>query len=114
MTNEQKYKTPEERVKAFNEWCFNRYCESCKLKSHSLDGNYGCRFYWLALEAEEDKPGKCPFCGGETEIITGSGYQVSCIHCNYTSEVYRNKDKAVAAHNIVCRAVEAMKKGDVK
>ena len=27
-----------------------------------------------------DKPEPCPFCGGETEIVTGSGYQVSCIH----------------------------------
>ena len=54
MTNEQKYKTPEERTYAFNEWCFSRDCESCKLKAHNFDGGDGCRFYWLALEAEEE------------------------------------------------------------
>ena len=58
-----------------------------------------------------DKPEPCPFCGGETEIVTGSGYQVSCIHCNYTSAGYRNKDDAISAHNRVARAVKAAKKG---
>ena len=58
MTNEQKYKTPDERNNAFNEWCFNSDCESCKLKAHNFDGGDGCRFYWLALEAEEER-GRC-------------------------------------------------------
>ena len=56
MLNQDKYKTAEERVKAFSEWCFNRNCESCKLKAHNgFDGGDGCRFYWLALEAEEQE-----------------------------------------------------------
>ena len=37
MLNQDKYKTAEERVKAFNEWCFDRDCESCKLKAHNFD-----------------------------------------------------------------------------
>ena len=116
MTNEQKYKTPEERVEAFCKWCFNRTCESCKLKSHNFDGGDGCKFYWLALEAEEDKPGPCPFCGGMTEVVTDEQgcYGVSCIHCGYISERYRQSIYAIAAHNRVARAVEAMKKGDMK
>ena len=117
MTNEQKYKTADERNRAFNEWCFNRDCESCKLRSHNSLGGVGCRFYWLALEAEEDEePEPCPFCGGTTEVITDEQgyYGVSCIHCGYTSERYRQSIYAIAAHNRVSRAVEAMKKGDVK
>ena len=55
MTNEQKYKTPDERIDAFCEWCFNRDCESCELKAHNFGGGDWCEFYWLALEAEEDK-----------------------------------------------------------
>ena len=51
MLNQDKYKTPDERNYAFNEWCFNRDCESCELKSHHFDGGDGCKFYWLALEA---------------------------------------------------------------
>ena len=116
MTNEQKYKTPEERVKAFCKWCFNRTCDSCKLKSHNFDGGVECKFYWLALEAEEDEPEPCPFCGGMTEVITDEQgyYGVSCIHCGYTSESYEQSIYAIAAHNRVARAVEAMKKGDMK
>ena len=115
MLNQDKYNTAKERVKAFNEWCFNKYCESCKLKSHSLDGDYGCRFYWLALEAEEDKPEPCPFCHSETEIVSSNNiYQVSCVHCLYLSEGCTNEESAISAHNRVFRAVEAMEKGEVK
>ena len=66
MLNQDKYKTPDERTDAFNEWCSNRDCESCELKPRK-----NCRFYWLALEAEEEKPEPCPFCGGETHINLG-------------------------------------------
>lgn len=116
MLNQDKYKTPDERNAAFSEWCFNRDCKSCELKSHNFDGGDGCRFYWLALEAEEEKPEPCPFCGGTTEVITDEQgyYGVSCIHCDYTSERYEQSIYAIAAHNRVCRAVEAVKKGDVK
>ena len=63
MTNEQKYKTADERNDAFNEWCFSRDCKTCKLKWHNgFDGGARCRFYWLALEAEEKKTDPCPFC----------------------------------------------------
>ena len=55
MLNQDKYKTADERNHAFSEWCFNSDCESCKLKAHNFDGGDGCRFYWLALESEEEK-----------------------------------------------------------
>ena len=117
MTNEQKYKTPEERNHACSEWCFNRDCKSCKLKAHNFDGDSECRFYWLALEAEEEKPEPCPFCGGETHINLGHlkagvvHYWVDCIspECMYRSAHYTDKDTAIAAHNRVARAVRAAK-----
>ena len=65
MLNQDKYKTPEERDNAFNKWCFNRDCKSCNLKAHNIDGDAGCRFYWLDLEADEEKPEPCPFCGNK-------------------------------------------------
>ena len=118
MTNEQKYKTPGERNHAFNEWCLSRSCKSCKLKAHNFDGGDGCRFYWLALEAEEEKPEPCPFCDGETHINLGHlkagvvHYWVDCIlpECMYRSAHYTDKDTAISAHNRVARTVMAEKK----
>ena len=62
------------------------------------------------------EPKPCPFCGGMTEVITDEQgyYGVSCIHCGYTSERYEQSIYAIAAHNRVARAVETVKKGDVK
>ena len=119
MTNEQKYKTPDERNNAFSEWCFNRDCESCKLKAHNFDGGDGCRFYWLALEAEEEKLEPCPFCGGRCLLSNAARgmWRVFCerdITCHYSSGTFATKAEAISAHNRVCRAVEAVKKGDVK
>lgn len=114
MTNEQKYKTTEERNDAFNEWCFNRDCESCKLKAHNFDGGAGCRFYWLALEAQEEKIEPCPYCGNKYLAITKDGnnlWSVSCTACLYGLRHCENRDTAISVHNSVCRAVEAMKKG---
>ena len=111
MTNEQKYKTPDERNNAFNEWCFNSDCKSC------IDAGDGCKFYWLALEAEEEKPEPCFFCGNKYLAITKDGnnlWSVSCTACLYESRHHENRDVAIAAHNRVCRAVEAVKKGGAK
>lgn len=106
MTNEQKYKTPEERVKEF----------LSQREVSSIATVVANEFaHWLALEAEEE-PGPCPFCGGMTEVITDEQgyYGVSCIHCGYTSERYEQSIYAIAAHNRVARAVETVKKGETK
>ena len=103
MTNEQKYKTAEERIKAF----------LSQREVSSIATVIANEFaHWLALEVEEE-PEPCPFCGGTTEVITDElgYYGVSCIHCDYTSERYRQSIYAIAAHNRVFRAVEAIKKG---
>ena len=67
---------------------------------------------YKTTESEEEELEPCPFCGGMTEIITDEQgcYGVSCIHCDYTSERYRQSIYAIAAHNRVARAVKAVKK----
>lgn len=117
QTNEQKYKTAEERNDAFNEWCFNRDCESCELKAHKFDGGAGCRFYWLALEAEEKKIEPCFYCGNKHIAITKNGnnhWSVSCRDCLYESLHHMNRDTAISAHNRVARAVRAAKESEVR
>lgn len=105
MNNEQKYKTPEERVEEF----------LSQREVSSIATVVANEFaHWLALEAME-KPKPCPFCHSETEIVSSNNiYQVSCIHCLYLSEGCTNEESAISAHNRVCRAVEAVKKGDMK
>ena len=119
ITNEQKYKTAEERVKAFGEFCDNNECkEGCAAlcnrdpdKIMSCD----CMAYWLALEAEE-KPDPCPFCGGDCRIETGFNYDnvVSCTKCDYTSGGTHKdtESNAIAAHNRVARAVRAARESE--
>ena len=114
MTNEEKFKTPEERSKAFSTFCnSDRVCEDCRLKN--MSASILCAYNWLALEAEEEKPMPCPFCGGETHSNLGHlragvvHYWVDCISpvCMYRSAHYTDKEAAIAAHNRVCKAVKA-------
>ena len=73
MTNEQKYKTAEERVKAFDRWRKTIKCEGCSQMCDKCEAGPladECGFKWLTLEAEEEEPKPCPFCGGMTELIT--------------------------------------------
>ena len=53
ITNEEKYKTAEERIKAFKKFCTSyKSCVDCPLKK-LLPINYtGCKFFWLELEVE--------------------------------------------------------------
>lgn len=112
MTNEQKLKTVEERVKAF---LANREMSSIA----ALIANEFA--HWLALEAEDEQPENCPFCGGETQSNLGHirvgdiHYWVECIspYCMYRSAHYTDNKVAIAAHNRVCRAVQAMKECEV-
>ena len=116
MLNQDKYKTAKERDNAFNKWCFNRDCKTCKLKAHKFDGVTGFQFNLLALEAEKEKV-HCIFCGSkmnykyaDDELTTG---YLKC-ECGYREPLANDIEDAIAAHNRVCRAVEAVKKGDVK
>ena len=60
MTNEQKYKTAEERVSKFERFCYKQ--EECtKCAAVNDEGTRSsCAFHWLALEAEKE-PEPCPF-----------------------------------------------------
>lgn len=75
MTNGEKYVTPEQRAKAFKKWCEEKQktaigkvakheCSDCPLDMHTPC----CFFFWLDLEAEEDKILPCPFCGSKCEV----------------------------------------------
>lgn len=97
MTNEEKYKTPEERNKAFRRFCDNRICnDGCPCHKE----NANCGFLWLALEAEE-KPLPCSVCGGESIVIepwiTG-GASVICKKC-WAFIWARSQAEAIAAWN---------------
>ena len=110
MTNEQKYKTTDERIRAF--W---RFC-----KEHGQKGKHGClgcpakglptyrekcALTWLAFEVEEEKPLACPFCGGDSIDIfeTDFGrseepyqFAVKCKSCGALVSA-EDKDDAIAA-----------------
>ena len=118
MTNEQKYKTAEERIKAFDDFCKGQgdrcnYCEIAR-KRLSISRRSECVVYWLALEAEEEeKPEPCPFCGNKYLAITKDGnnlWSVSCTACLYESLHHMNRDNAISAHNSVARAVRQWRK----
>ena len=128
QTNEQKYKTPKERGKAFTEWCScHSSCRTCEVDKFTHDSKgEGCQFHWLALEADEEKPDPCPFCGGKCsaetvktkDLETGevcSGISVLCygkdgVGCGYQSKFFVEEADAISAHNRVARAVRATKK----
>lgn len=103
MKNIYKYKTVEERASAFQEWCCKtKYDHECE-DSISCDE---CHFEWLELEAEEEKPLPCPFCGGKSSVIVYHEAQkewVSCI-CGYSSKIM-DEGCSISAHNRVARAV---------
>ena len=115
-TNEERFRTPDERNAAFKEWCLNRDCESCELKSHN--GFAGCEFYWLALEAEEETE-PCFYCGSEMHYRVErrnftDRHWLECTNskCGFESAKYESKADAISAHNRVARAVRAAKESE--
>lgn len=113
MRNFEKYKTAEERDAAFGRFCIDKECKNCELVNSK--GSINCSFAWLDLEAEEEKPLPCPFCGSECELheiwdkgeCKSAGYDVRCTMCEYRSPMackYDGSD-AIAAHNRVAKAV---------
>lgn len=103
MTNEQRYKTVEERSEAFQCYCRNAgCCASCAI-SNSMP-SFRCLFEWLALEAEEEKPLPCPCCGGEAQVLSGgSDHQyweyVQCDSCKLRTAEESTRGAAVAKWN---------------
>ena len=100
MTNEQKFTNAEERNAAYRAYITDF--------TKPIIG----QFEWLALEAEEEKPEPCFFCGNKYLAITKDGnnlWSVSCTACLYESRHHADRDTAISAHNRVARAVMAAK-----
>jgi Lar family restriction alleviation protein len=102
MTNGEKFKTAEERSKAFGNYCNSqsRGCNECPLNKFAGDM---CRFAWLDLEYK-GKPKACPFCGGEAVIISsiheGCEYHhVECTKCHGSSIGAILVDESIDAWN---------------
>ena len=87
MTNGEKFKTAEERIAGWREYCKKHYsedknCSECPLwKLGALE----CRFPWLELEYKEDlRLEPCPFCGrtpvmeNNVDSMRSLSYYVKC------------------------------------
>lgn len=107
ITNEMKYKTADDRVRAFIAYCKNK--KECDHDSVRRDcPKLKCMMEWLALEAEEEeKPEPCFYCSNKTHIDHSKhdDYSVLCDHCGYRSEVCKTKKDAISKHNRTCKAV---------
>lgn len=89
MTNGEKFKTAEERRKAYNKYTLNN--------SSVID-----EFSWLGFEFVEELK-SCPFCGCDkvkvTSVFEGSPYYVLCTKCKAHSSIFHTIETAVAAWN---------------
>lgn len=73
-----------------------------------------CVMNWLALEAKEEKPEPCPFCGGETvSRHLARGFCVEC-DCGYVGSFAETEVNAISAHNHVARLVRTVREKEVK
>lgn len=95
MTNEEKFKTAEERQKAYA-----IYCES--MRSANLAILPG-KFEWLGLEYDVVLR-VCPFCGGEATVVDIADpeykyYHIRCSECACKTEAKLGLDNAISAWN---------------
>lgn len=111
MKNSEKFKSIQERSDAFRGFCRSRHCQDCELDP--TQDNIECAYAWLNLEAEEEKPMPCPFCGGtqlEEPYALDRGhkedYTVWCPQCGYRSCFCNTKEGAIARHNALCRRLK--------
>lgn len=102
MTNQEKYKTAEERDKAFKASCIaQENCSQCPIKTSSIR----CQFLWLEQEVSRLAP--CPFCGGEARFVRmvegqfgdeDNGF-VKCLKCGIEQPCANTRSRAIAAWN---------------
>ena len=109
MKNCEKYKTADERAKALRAFCnSNKTCKRCTLYD-TIDDVRICAFHWLELEAEEEKPEPCPFCGGKMQLMFEQQNDAHCLvcygGCGYTTGAYASEAEAISWNNRVARAV---------
>jgi Lar family restriction alleviation protein len=102
MTNEEKYKTAEERKRWFCAFCSTHICAACKCNTEFVSHppeNSKCAFRWLTLEYEEElKP--CPFCGEVAkQRKVNDMHFVYCVNCGAGTSEFATENYAVAAWN---------------
>jgi Lar family restriction alleviation protein len=106
MTNEEKYKTAEERKREFYAFCSTHICAFCKCNMDVIDQpkeKTKCAFRWLTLEYEDElKP--CPFCGSEASINSGTeDHYVVCRNDDCAAALiarsFSSAEEAIAAWN---------------
>lgn len=86
MTNEEKYKTIEERAEKFSKFCDSKHtCRECQfyVTLTNLCGKpHNCKFHWLALEADEEEKCDKPIITNEEKYRTiedrAEAYQKFC------------------------------------
>lgn len=102
MTNGEKFKTADERQKAFSKFCSNGLCAECHIW-RKFKKITNCKFIWLELEYKEElKP--CPFCGGEATTYKAEGWHyVSCVNDDCIASVsmqsFSSEEEAIDAWN---------------
>ena len=103
MTNEEKYKSIDDRVYAFRRYCAETTCPNCCIKPYEGVRRNGCVdrciLKWLALKAEEMKPLPCPCCGGTSTPKHNDFYYVQCKDCGMMTGNFDTKAEAIAAWN---------------
>ena len=93
MTNEQKYKTAEERAKAFKKFCDNTQCSQCPYKGES---RLVCPMYWLADEYKEPEQ-DLPFKVDVLDVVATDGKQTIAGCCDkYNAKSLCNRLNAAA------------------
>lgn len=118
MTNEEKYTTPDERVKAFSEFCRRHNQDCSRDRCFTTSNATKCAFSWLTYDVEEEKPEPCPFCHGNMQSMVDQNNDTHCLvcygGCGYTTGAYASEAEAVKWHNRVARAVKAYKESEVR
>lgn len=112
MKNFEKFKTAKERTEACSTFLVrhNEYEDIPYIEAAMI---------WLDLEAEEETPLPCPFCGGDTFTVEYDffgywGVKCSADGCWYHSHLCKSESEAIAAHNRVAKAVMGAKESEVK
>lgn len=106
LTNFEKFKTAEDREKAFQKFCHNRACEECDLFVEN-ESSIKCAMRWLEREADQEAPLPCPCCGNvdmaKFDSVRNPETFIYCPSCGYHAPWEMNIDVAIARHNELCR-----------
>ena len=100
MKNFEKYKTAKERSEAF--FGFKTECATCKFKPECNGLLAECAFFWLDLEAKEEKPLPCPLCGARMGVHGGL---LKCTGCGLGFTYGITTNDVTYAFNLVAKAV---------